>query len=205
MRFSSRPRSRPKPSQKVRDEAEIQLAEDREASKVARWQAQNTLDEARKEARELTSKARKEAKERKEKAEEALNSATRYALEIRQKAEQRAKEIAGEAYEAKGKLKDYRASAQALENRIEKYEGVYLVPPTHILDELAEEFGFSKAGERLKLARERTRLMQQNGTAATCGIPTDGRKTTPSSSSSARSMGKSTPYCRGSGPAIRAS
>ena len=104
-----------------------------------------------------------------------MNSATRYALEIRQKAEQRAKEIAGEAYEAKGKLKDYLASAQALENRIEKYEGVYLVPPAHILDELAEEFGFSKAGERLKLARERTRLMQQNGTAATCGYP-DGWK-----------------------------
>ena len=162
-------------SQKVRDEAESQLAEDREASKVARWQAQNTLDEARKEARELTSKARREVKERKEKAEEALNGATRYALEIRQKAELRAKEIAGEAYEAKGKLKDYQASAQALENRIEKYEGVYLVPPTHILDELAEEFGFSKAGERLKLARERTRLMQQNGTAATCEYP-DGWK-----------------------------
>ena len=62
-----------------------------------------------------------------------------------------------------------------LQNRIEKYEGVYLVPPAHILDELAEEFGFNKAGERLKLARERTKLMQANGTAATCGYP-DGWK-----------------------------
>ena len=76
MRFSSRPRSNAQClSQKVRDEAESQLAEDREASKVARWQAQNTLDEAQKEARELTSKARREVKERKEKAEEALNKA----------------------------------------------------------------------------------------------------------------------------------
>ena len=98
-----------------------------------------------------------------------------YALEIRQKAEQRAREIAGEAYEARGKLKDYQATAQALQNRIEKYEGLYLVPPAHILDELAEEFGFSKAGEKLKLARERTKLMQANGTAATCGYP-DGWK-----------------------------
>jgi Meiotically up-regulated gene 113/Domain of unknown function (DUF4041) len=100
---------------------------------------------------------------------------TVYALEIRQRAEQRAREIAEEAYEAKGKVKDYRAAAQALQNRIEKYEGVYLVPPTHILDELADEFGFSKAGEKLKLARERTKLMQANGTAAICGYP-DGWK-----------------------------
>jgi T5orf172 domain/Domain of unknown function (DUF4041) len=34
---------------------------------------------------------------------------------------------------------------------------------------MAEQFGFSKAGEKLKLARERTTLMQANGTAATCG------------------------------------
>jgi multidrug resistance efflux pump len=88
---------------------------------------------------------------------------------IRQKAEGRAREIAGEAYDAKGKLEDYEATARALENRIKKYDGVYLVPPAHILDEMAEQFGFSKAGEKLKLARERTKLMQANGTAATCG------------------------------------
>ena len=137
--------------------------------KVAKLQAQAVLDESQKEAKEIASKARKDAKEKREKAEAALDLVTIYALEIRQKAEQRAREIAGEAYEAKGKVKDYRATAQALQNRIEKYEGVYLVPPTHILDELAEEFGFSKAGEKLKLARERTKLMQANGTAATCG------------------------------------
>jgi hypothetical protein len=34
--------------------------------------------------------------------------------------------------------------------------------PAHILDELAEEFGFNRAGERLKLAREKTKLMQAN-------------------------------------------
>jgi hypothetical protein len=95
---------------------------------------------------------------------------------MRQKAEQRAREIAGEAYEAKGKLKDYEATAQALQNRIKKYEGVYLVPPAHILDELAEEFGFNRAGEKLKLARERTKLMQANGTATTCGYPEGWKK-----------------------------
>ncbi len=95
--------------------------------------------------------------------------ASGFATEIRHRAEQRAREIAGEAYEARGKVKDYEAAVQALQNRIAKYEGVYLVPPAHILDELVEEFGFSKAGEKLKLARERTKLMQANGSAASCG------------------------------------
>jgi hypothetical protein len=36
---------------------------------------------------------------------------------------------------------------------------------------LAEDYGFHKAGEKLKIARERTRLMEKNGTAADCNYP----------------------------------
>jgi hypothetical protein len=173
-------------SRKLREETERQLTESRAerqkllseaetAFKFAKAQAQSLLDDTQKEAKEIASKARKDAKEKREKAEATLELATHYALEIRQKAEQRAREIAGEAYESKGRLKDYQATAQALENRIKKYEGVYIVPPAHILDELAEEFGFSRAGEKLKLARERTKLTQANGRAATCDYP-DGWK-----------------------------
>jgi F0F1-type ATP synthase membrane subunit b/b' len=161
--------------QKFLVDAETLKAEAREALEAAKLKAQGVLNESQKEAREIASKARKDAKEKREKAEAALNLVTLYALEIRQKAEQRARDIAEEAYDAKGKVKDYKATALALQNRIEKYEGVYLVPPTHILDEMADEFGFSKFGEKLKLARERTKLMQTNGTAATCGYP-DGWK-----------------------------
>lgn len=150
-------------------------AEADEALKVAKSQARLILEESQNEAREIAFKARKDAKEKREKADVALNVVTAYALEIRQKAEQRAREIAGEAYEAKGKLEDYEATARALENRIKKYDGVYIVPPSHILDEMAEDFGLSKAGQKLKLARERTKLMQANGTAAACGY-TDGWK-----------------------------
>ena len=161
--------------QKLLIEVEALKAEAREALKIARLQAQSVLDESRKEAKEIVSKAGKDAKEKREKVEAALVLATHYALEIRQNADQRAREIAGEAYEAKGKVKGYQATAQALLNMIKKYNDVYLVPPAHILDELAEEFGFSKAGEKLKLARERTKLMQENRTAAACGYP-DGWK-----------------------------
>src|SRR5262249_50650029 len=128
-----------------------------------------------KEARDAVSKGRKEAKEKKEKAEAALDLATRYAQDIRHQAEQRAQEIAGEAFEARGKVEEYRAMAQALKNRIDGYEGVYLVPPSHVLDDLATDFGYSNAGQKLRPAGERTRLMRENGTAATCGYP-DGWK-----------------------------
>ncbi|AMV40845.1 GIY-YIG nuclease family protein [Planctomyces sp. SH-PL62] len=152
-------------------EASARKREAEEALRLAKAQSQAALDEAHKAARDLASKARKDAKEKREKAEATLDLATSDALNIRRKAEHRAEQIAGAAYEAKGKLKEYEGRIQALQNRIDKYEGVYLVPPTHILDELAEEFGFNKAGERLKLARERTRIMQANGTAAICGYP----------------------------------
>jgi F0F1-type ATP synthase membrane subunit b/b' len=162
-------------SQQLRADAEKLKSEATEAMRVAKWQAQNALEEAQREAKELASKARKDTKEKREKIELALEQAIAYALEIRQKANRRAAEIAGEACEAKGKLRDYEATVQAHENRIKKYEGVYIVPATHILDELAGNLGFHNAGVRLKLARERTNRMQENGTAATCGYP-DGWK-----------------------------
>ena len=104
-----------------------------------------------------------------------LTQAIAYALEIRQRADRRALEIAGEAIEAKGRVRDFEAMSQALKNRIKKYKGVYIVPPSHLLDELVEEFQFDKAGRGLKLARERTKAMRANGTAAACGYP-DGWK-----------------------------
>jgi hypothetical protein len=162
-------------SRKLRAEAEALKAEAEEALRQAKRQSQMALEEAQNEAKELASKARKDAKEKREKTEATLEQAIRYAFEIRQKAEMRAGEVAGEAYEARGKLRDYEAAVEAFKNRIEKYAGIYIVPATHVLDELAEEYGFNKAGIRLKLARERTKLMQENGTAATCGYP-DGWK-----------------------------
>lgn len=162
-------------SRKLRAEAETLTSEAREALRVAKWQSQNALEEAQKEAKDIASKARKDAKEKREKTDASLAQAILYALEIRQKAERRAEEIAGEAYEAQGKLRDYEASTQAIKNRIDQYNGIYIVPPAHVLDELAEEYRFDNAGVRLKLARERTKLMLANGTAATCGYP-DGWK-----------------------------
>ena len=97
-------------------------------------------------------------------------------LEIRTTADKRAEEIGGSAYEALKKRDFYEAAAKAMENVVSGYGGTYMVPATHMLDELAEEYGFHQAGENLKVARERTKIMEKNGTAATCNYPEGWKK-----------------------------
>jgi hypothetical protein len=161
---------------KVTADADQLRADAREALQTAKRQAQAALEEAQKEAKELASKARKEAKEKREKSDRAMLQALNYSQEIRQKADRRAEEIAGEAYKAKGKLRDYELAIEALQNKIANYEGVYLIPESHILDELAADFGFDHAGSRLKLARERTKLMRERGRPRPAAIPTAGKR-----------------------------
>lgn len=143
----------------------------KEARRTAEQRAKAAVEEANKEAKEITSQARKEARQKTQKVEETLSRATTYALEIRENAEKRAREIGGKAYEALKRHDFYEAAARAMENVVSKYGGTYMVPGAEMLDELAEEYGFHKAGERLQVARERTRVMEKNGTAATCNYP----------------------------------
>ena len=143
----------------------------KEARRLAEWQAGNVLEQAQQQAKEIMSRARKEAKEKTKKVDEVLNVASTYALEIRERAEARAQEIGGKAYEASKRYEFYRASYEAMQNAMGDYLNTYAVPASHILDDLADEFGFHKAGERLRVARDRTRIMQKEGKAATCNFP----------------------------------
>lgn len=152
-------------------ESRATLKEAKEANKVARWQAENLLDDARSQARKILGEARKEAKEKTGKAEDALAATSAYARDVRTRAEQRAKEIGGKGFQALGKAEHYEAIARAMEHAVDGYQDAYLIPADHILDDMAEEFGFNSSAERLKLARERTRLMERDDLAATCDYP----------------------------------
>jgi hypothetical protein len=165
-------------SQQISDEARKQLQESqrlmseaKDADRLARWQSANVIEAARAEAKQIASEARKEAKAKKQGAEEALNRVTQYALEIRREAEANARAIAGKAHDAMEKYENNLAAIQAMENRLKNYEEAYPIPRGHLLDELASDFAFDKVGEKLKLARERTRVMDRNGTSATCNYP----------------------------------
>ncbi|GAC1473296.1 MAG: hypothetical protein NVSMB9_21690 [Isosphaeraceae bacterium] len=157
--------------QNILSETHKDAAKAKDARRVAEWQANNILEEAQKKAKEIASQARKEAKDKTQKVENTLLRATAYALEIREKAEARAHEISEEAYDALKRRAFYEAAAKAMQNVVSGYADTYMIPASHVLDELADEYGFHKAGERLKIARERTRIMEKSGTAATCKYP----------------------------------
>ncbi len=147
----------------------------RTARITAEAQAQQLIADAQAEVKQIAAAAREEAREKHHKVEETLDLAVKLAHEIRQQAETKAEAIGGQAYDALRQHNRYAAQALALKNRIEGYGDSYLVPAEHVLDDLAYDFGFHKSGERLKLARDRVKIMERNGTAATCQYP-DGWK-----------------------------
>lgn len=90
----------------------------------------------------------------------------------------RAEEIAGDAYAAKLNADSYEKAVKALKNIVEGYGDAYIVPTYSLLDELADEFGFTEAGEELKRARERTRMMVKAGQAGVCDYVEASRRDT---------------------------
>lgn len=108
------------------------------------------------------------AQSRVEQAEMRLAQAIADADKIVGNAKTQALEVAGDALEAQGKAKQYTEAAQAMKNIIEGYGDAYIVPTYNLLDELAEEFGFTEAGQQLKAARDYSRLMVKTGRAANC-------------------------------------
>ena len=156
-------------AEKLREDSIVTL-------RLSKRRSEDLLDEAEKEAKELASKVRKESKEKRDKADSALAQALNYAAETRKRADDRATEIAGNAFQAREKLKDYEAAIQAIQNQIGNYHKIPIVPASHLLDELAGEYGFHDAGIRLKLARDRTKRILEGGTAANCGYPEGWKK-----------------------------
>ena len=136
---------------------------------------------AKTEASSMTSEARQKAKALKEEAARILDSATVQAGKIVDTANKKAEEIAGSAYDAMKNADQLEKTAKAMKNIVEGYGDEYLVPGHSMLDDIAEEFGFTEAGTELKNARERTKLMIRNSTAATCEYVEAKRKDTATS------------------------
>jgi len=162
----------------AKSEFETAQTQARQLSEQATGEAAQVIDSAKAEAATVTSVARQEAKNFKEEATKVLDSATVQAAGIIDTANKKAVEIAGSAYEAMKNTDQLEKAAKAMKNIIEGYGDEYLVPGHSMLDDLAEEFGFNEAGVELKNARERSRLMVRNGTAATCEYVEAKRKDT---------------------------
>lgn len=159
------------------------------AAKDILGEASDVLADARAEAQGLVSAARLDANKLSQAADERMRTALAQAqarvLSATQEAEKfialakvRATEIAGDAYAAMNRSEEFASTALAMKNIIDGYGDAYIVPTYSLLDDLAEEFGFTEAGQRLKVARETSRAMVKSGAAAVCDYAENTRKET---------------------------
>lgn len=130
------------------------------------------------EATALRSQAATDSRERRERAEALLASASSQASQIIADAKKQAEQIAGDAYRALKEVDLLKETATAMRNVIDGYGDRYLKPSFSMLDELAEAYGFAEAGQQLKAARERTRLLLERGGAAACDYVEANRRST---------------------------
>lgn len=160
---------------KRKEEAEIMaketMREALELKKDSEKEYNHKISEANIRAKETTEAAEIRAKE-------ITSAADLKAKEITDNAEAKAKDIAGKAYDALKKIDNLESTSKALKNIIEGYGDKYLIPTHTLIDSLADEYSHTNAGEDLKRARERIRLMVENKTAADCDYVEDNRKTT---------------------------
>lgn len=137
-------------------------------------QAQDVLLESQQQSK----KVKNELLMKKHEADLLISSANDKAERIISLAKQKAEEIAGDAYLSMEKAREFSDTVQALKNIIKGYGDEYIVPTYSLIDELADEIGYTEAGQQLKAARTATRLMVKEGKAATCDYVEMNRKET---------------------------
>lgn len=154
----------------------VALAEDNAKNIIE--QAHTDLEAVISETSDIRKSNRELMQKAKDEAERLKSDATRQAALMLEQAEEKAKNIAGDAYEIAQKAQHYESVAKAMKNVIEGYGDEYLKPTFSLLDDLAEEFGFDEAGQRLKDAREKTRMLIKNGNASKCDYVEANRRVT---------------------------
>lgn len=155
---------------------QLNVAE-KEANEI-KARAIKELEESNISAKQIKEKANLDAINVKQNAFNLLDSATNEAKLIISQAEKKALDIAGDAYKSMQNATELERTVKAMKNIIEGYGDQYLKPTYSLLDDLAEEFGHTEAGEKLKLARDITYLMVSNGSAAKCDYVENNRKET---------------------------
>jgi hypothetical protein len=148
-------------------------------------EAEHILEVARTDATEIGRQAGQDAKARRDQAESRVAQAEQKVLMAHQEAErivaaarQRAEEIAGSAFAARERAEEFEKAAKAMKNIIDGYGDRYIIPSYSLLDNLADDYGYTEAGNELKVARDRSRTMVKLEKAATCDYVEDHRRST---------------------------
>jgi len=122
--------------------------------------------------------AEAESVEIKFKSEQLYRETLKQSEKIIKEAEISAQKIAGDAYEAMKKAEFYEKTAKAMKNIVEGYGDQYIIPTISLIDNLAESYSHTVAGDDLKKSREKMRLMIKNDQAAECDYVENSRKET---------------------------
>lgn len=147
----------------------IQDAEDKSAIliKDATNSADKSVSEAMTEAKSILLNATNKADEIEKESIAIQIRATERASEIIQASEDKARAIAGNAYDIANKAEHYTILVESLKNMIEGYGNRYLKPTESVLDDLADEFGYTQAGQELTRVRKLRTKMSEDLSAAT--------------------------------------
>lgn len=175
--------------QEARDRITMSMREAGEQRSVVEREVAALAENAKRDAQAIAMQAKADAdqmrgqaalalKSAQARVDSAMQSANKEAETVVANANKRAQEIAGAAFEAMQNAERFERAAKAMKNIIEGYGDQWVVPSRSVLDDLAEEYAFAEAGTELKNARERTRLMVKNGTAATCDYVEEIRRET---------------------------
>lgn len=162
----------------AKTEADRFLNEARLQVDALRLEAASEKAKSEEEAKALRAKGTQLLKDAQSKAESIMRSANQEAERILQAANVKANEVAGSAMEAVRDASRFEQIAKAMKNLIEGYGDQYVVPSRSLLDDLAEEYGFTEAGVELANARQRSKAMVKNKEAAVCDYVEANRRDT---------------------------
>lgn len=152
------------------------IAEALAEAAALRREAELLLDQTKENTTRERSAAQQRARDIRLQAEGILVQATRDAARIVDTAEQRAEQIGGDAYIALRDKQVLEQAVAALWNTVEGYGDRYVIPTRSVLDDLAEDFGHTQAGEHLKAAREQSRRLVELKLAASCNYEEEDRR-----------------------------
>ena len=136
------------------------------------------VQEARRYAEQIVLRAKQEATELSARVQPLLEQADARARDVVAAAENQAVAIMGDARDVKQNVSKYERLLRAIKNEIDGYGDEYIVPAHSLLDDLAEEVGYSEAGQRLKAVRSRVKQMVKDGQAAECDYAEANRRET---------------------------
>lgn len=169
------------PFAQIRDAAAEALGLIEEAKRQAsalRSEGETNKSLANLEADQLRQAMHDDVRIKRQAADLMLEQAGLQAASIVDEARRKAETIGGDAYRALEDAKNIAATVQAMKNVIEGYGNRYMIPTHSLLDDLAEAYSHEEAGRELKQARERTKRMVVQGSAADCDYVEKIRKET---------------------------